>query len=94
MMIRESAIEKYLVQRVKEHGGRTYKFKSTGGVPDRIVALSYPGQHTVDVFFVELKRPSGKLRPLQKHIHKDMFDFGLNVLTLYSKSDVDAFLPP
>lgn len=57
--MRESTIEAYLRDRVKELGGKAYKFVSPGndGVPDRLVCL--PGGRAV---FVELKAP-GKKRP-------------------------------
>jgi len=55
--ITEKDIERRLIRKVKSYGGRTYKFISptAAGVPDRIVLLA--GQ----VFFVEVKRPCGKL---------------------------------
>lgn len=52
--MRESDIERRLVQGVKKLGGRAYKFVSPGnvGVPDRLVVL--PGGV---VLFVEVKAP-------------------------------------
>lgn len=52
-LVRESEIEAYLVKRVRELGGITYKFTSPGrnAVPDRIVLLH--GR----VGFIELKAP-------------------------------------
>ena len=52
--MRERDVERYLRERVKQLGGRAYKFVSPGnnGVPDRIVML--PGGK---LFFVELKAP-------------------------------------
>lgn len=57
----EKEIENYLVRKVKNFGGRSYKFTSptAAGVPDRIVLLNNC------VFFVEVKRPDGKLTPRQ-----------------------------
>ena len=48
----ESEIEKYLVKRVKQIGGKAYKFTSPAhrGVPDRILVL--PRGH---VIFCEVK---------------------------------------
>ena len=56
--MRESDIERRLVQGVKKLGGRAYKFVSPGnvGVPDRLVVL--PGGI---VLFVEVKAPDGRL---------------------------------
>lgn len=58
--MRESDIERRLVQGVKKLGGRAYKFVSPGnvGVPDRLVVL--PGGV---VLFVEVKAPDGRLSP-------------------------------
>ena len=59
--ITEKDVERYLIDRVKELNGKTYKFTSptAAGVPDRIVLLAG------HVFFVEVKRPDGKLTPRQ-----------------------------
>lgn len=61
--MKESEIEKILVQNVKRIGGMAYKFVSPGndGVPDRLVLL--PGGR---VIFAELKTESGKLTDLQR----------------------------
>ena len=60
--MQERDIEKLLISAVKAVGGVAYKFVSPGhaGVPDRLVIL--PGGKT---FFVELKAPGKKERPLQ-----------------------------
>ncbi|WP_434310185.1 VRR-NUC domain-containing protein [Hominifimenecus sp. rT4P-3] len=62
-MIRESEVEKILVEQVKRLGGRAYKWVSPGndGVPDRIVIL--PEQPAM---FVELKTDIGQLSGLQQ----------------------------
>jgi hypothetical protein len=61
--MKESEIEKILVQNVKRVGGRAYKFVSPGndGVPDRLVLLPY-GR----AVFAELKTETGKLSDLQR----------------------------
>ena len=58
----EKDIEKYFMRRVAQVGGRAYKFVSPSnrGVADRVVCLPDGTTH-----FVELKRPGGKLSPLQ-----------------------------
>lgn len=58
----EKDIEKRFCKGIREKGGLPYKFTSPGnaGVPDRLVILPNGSVH-----FVELKRPGGKLRPLQ-----------------------------
>ena len=61
--MKESEIERVLVEEVKHLGGRAYKWTSPGndGVPDRIVFLP-----DTRVIFVELKTDTGRLSPLQK----------------------------
>ena len=61
-MTSEREIERYLVKRVKDAGGKAYKFVSPGtiGVPDRIVVL--PNSF---IAFVEVKAPGKKPRPEQ-----------------------------
>lgn len=61
--MKEREIEKILVAEVKRLGGRAYKWVSPGndGVPDRIVI--FPQRPPV---FVELKKDTGRLSPLQK----------------------------
>ena len=61
--MKESEIERVLVEEVKRLGGRAYKWTSPGndGVPDRIVILP-----DTRVIFVELKTDTGRLSPLQK----------------------------
>ena len=63
MDILEREIEEKLKARLESLGCIVFKFVSPGraGVPDRLVLL--PGGRC---FFVELKRPGGKLRPLQE----------------------------
>lgn len=61
--MKESEIERVLVEEVKHLGGRAYKWVSPGnsGVPDRIVIL--PDTRPI---FVELKTDTGRLSPLQE----------------------------
>ncbi len=84
--VREKTIEEYLRLRIKNLGGKAYKFVSPGntGVPDRLVIL--PGGHT---FFVELKSETGKLTPLQEVKIKELKDLGCDAIVVKSKNDVD-----
>jgi hypothetical protein len=77
--MRESYIEKRLVQEVKKRGGLAMKFVSPGldGVPDRIVLL--PGGR---IAFVEVKAPGQKMRPLQLRRKEQLSDLGFKVYTL------------
>jgi hypothetical protein len=87
--MRENVIEKYLPHRVKEIGGRAYKFGTPGnsGVPDRIVLL--PGRQ---VIFVELKAPGKKSTPVQFLQQKRIRSLGFNVLVIDSKEKVEELI--
>lgn len=87
--MRESSIERYLVRKVKEHGGLCYKFVSPGnpGVPDRIVIT--PGGKTI---YVELKTEIGRLAKVQKWQRSEMEKRGVDVRVLYGLDAVKDFL--
>lgn len=88
--MRENAIEAYLRDRVREIGGRAYKFVSPGndGVPDRLVCL--PGGK---VIFVELKAPGKVPTPLQRNRHRELRKMGQVVFgKVGSKMDVDTVI--
>jgi len=87
--MRESKIEKHLVERVKAAGGLCWKFTSTNlrGVPDRVVML--PNRPTV---WAELKAPGGRLSALQVRRHKDLWRVGQPVVVLASIEAVDTFM--
>ena len=89
MPLLERDIERYLVRRAIEHGGKAYKWVSPGhvGVADRIVLL--PGGV---VWFVELKSSTGRLSPLQKIFAADMVRMGMNYIVIRSKEEVDELL--
>ena len=81
-MIREKEIEKTLISRVRKSGGLCLKFVSPGwdGAPDRLCLL--PGGR---LFFTELKRPGGKMRPLQERRRKQLEELGFEVVLIDSK---------
>lgn len=85
----EKEIEQHLVKRVKEIGGRAYKFVSPGnsGVPDRMVCL--PGGR---IIFVELKATGETPRPLQVLQQNRLRDLGNTVYTFDSKELIDSFI--
>jgi len=87
-MLLERDIERYLVRRAIEHGGKAYKWVSPGhvGVADRIVLL--PGGV---VWFVELKTATGRLSPLQKVFAADLRRMGMNYIVIRSKGEVDQW---
>jgi hypothetical protein len=85
----EKDIEKYLREQVKKIKGIAYKFESPGnsGVPDRLVIL--PGGR---VYFIELKAPGKKSRPLQIAQQRKIASLGCPVLEIDSKHGVDIFI--
>jgi hypothetical protein len=87
--MREKEVEQYLVKKVKEIGGKAFKFVSPGnaGVPDRMVCL--PGGR---IFFVELKAPGGKTTALQDLQIKKLYDLGFNVLVTDNKETIDRLI--
>lgn len=87
--MRERDIEIYLRDQVKKIHGRAYKFESPGnsGVPDRIVLL--PGGR---IYFVELKAPGKKSRPLQIAQQRKIESLGFTVLEIDSLEGVNDFI--
>lgn len=88
-MLSEKQIEQYLVKRVKEMGGKAYKFVSPGydGVPDRLVC--FPGGV---VEFVELKAPGKKPSMIQLKQHSDFEKLGHEVWIIDSLEGVNSFI--
>lgn len=77
--MRESTVENKLRNAAKERGGIALKFISPGlaGVPDRLIIL--PGGKYA---FVEVKRPGGKTRPIQRICHRRLRKLGCKVYIL------------
>ena len=100
--MRESTIEKYLVDQVKKHGGVAEKFKSPGrkNVPDRIVLWptrkyfcdGYHAYVEPDIHFIELKATGKKATVAQERDHKWRREMGFLVLVLDSKEGVDIYI--
>lgn len=88
-MQREKSIEQALVRAVESRGGKARKFVSPGwrGAPDRIVMM--PGGR---IIFVELKRPGGVLRPLQRHRLHELEVLGFQARVIASRGDLARFL--
>lgn len=78
--MRESKIERHLVDLVKEAGGQIRKLRWIGrrGAPDRLILL--PGK----AIFVETKAPGGKPRPEQEREITRMRQAGLDVRVVAS----------
>ena len=86
--MKESVVERYLTRRVKACGGLCYKWvsPSNSGVPDRIVLLNRR------VAFVELKRPGGKPRPLQKYVLGQLSSHGYHTAVVDSCPGADLLI--
>ena len=84
----EASVETHLVRRCQKQGWLCLKFTSPGtsGVPDRVVIS--PGA----TFFVEVKRPGGSLRPLQRLRNERMRAAGATVLTVSTRNEVDELV--
>jgi hypothetical protein len=87
--VREKDVEAYLVHRVHAAGGEVRKVVFPGhvGAPDRLVLL--PAR---PLTWVELKSPTGQLRPAQIREHARLRAFGQEVVVIRSKGAVDAWL--
>lgn len=87
-MARESDIESYLVERVRDMQGEVRKVKWLGrhGAPDRIVMV--PGR----TIWVELKAPGEKAKPHQVREHERMRRMGQRVEVVDSFEGVDEVL--
>lgn len=84
----ERDVEAYFRKAVAAAGGVAFKFVSPShrGVSDRIVCLQ--GQ----TWFVELKRPGGRLSPLQKVFAAEMERLGQRYACLSSREEIDQWL--
>lgn len=85
----EKDIEKKLVKEVKKRGGLCWKFTSPNlaGVPDRLCLL-----HEGKVAFVEVKKPGGKLRPLQVLRKQELESHGFKVFVLNNEKEVEKII--
>lgn len=84
----EKDIEKYFRHKLIDQSCVVFKFVSPGnvGVPDRIV-ISKTGK----VYFVELKRPGGKVRKLQILCMQKLRKHNVWAGVLSTKAEVDDF---
>lgn len=88
VVILEKDIEQEFCRRVTKRGGMALKFTSSvAGVPDRIVVLGG------DVFFVELKRPTGKLRKLQRAMIRKLRAAGAEVHVVKTMNQIKDIIP-
>jgi len=87
--MRESNIEKYLTDRMKCIGGKSYKWVSPGnnGVPDRIIIFP-----SGKIIFVELKAPGKVPTAYQKLVHRELKKINCEVLVIDSLKNVDDLI--
>ena len=81
-LVREESVERNLVKQIQNVFGEwascdKYATPGRRGSPDRIVLVD--GGHC---FFVELKSPTGQLRPEQIHEHKRLRDLEFYVFVV------------
>ena len=86
--MREASIEKQLERLVESVGGKAFKFTSPGnaGIQDRLVLLD--GR----AYFVELKAPGEKLRPLQRYRQRQFLKLGFKIHVIDSAAGVREFV--
>jgi hypothetical protein len=84
----EKNLERYLVNRVKQFGGKCIKMVPTyeNGIPDRLVCLR---GRTV---FVELKRKGEKPRALQVQYMEELKAAGQEVAVIDSREQVEQLI--
>ena len=96
--MKESAIENYLVERVKALGGEVRKVSWIGrkGAPDRLVMLPgcvrFGGDDYRPPIWIELKAPGEKAKPHQAREHERMRRMGQRVEVIDSFEGVDEAL--
>lgn len=91
--VRESVVEKHLVQACSDQGLLCLKVKAiaTAGIPDRLV-IGHDHRGDPVLVFVEVKRPGAKPRPAQVHRIKDLRDHGAHAVVVSTIDEVDRFL--
>ena len=86
--MRERHVESLLRVGVKDRGGWAIKLlPSVSGLPDRIVLM--PGGR---LYFVELKSPTGTVKPHQTVIHRRLRSLGFTVDVLSHPDAVEAWV--
>ena len=85
----EKDTERYLIKKVKEVGGKCFKFNSVNmrGVPDRLCFLP----HGI-VALVEIKSEGKDLTPLQELCFSELNKLGHYIAVVDTKKDVDTFI--
>lgn len=92
--VKESVIERDLVNICKEHDILCIKVISSAhnGIPDRVLIGKHAGTGEGVTAFVEVKRPGGKPRALQRKVIADMVRHGATVAVSDTKETNRAIL--
>jgi len=85
-MPRESGVERYLVDEVRNRGGEALKLTGYLGVPDRLVLLNGKAA------FAETKAPAGRLSSAQRIWSARLARIGFMVWFPRTRDDVREFL--
>ena len=87
--VSEKALERYLVNQIKELGGECLKYSNPGviGYPDRLCLL--PGGYTA---WVELKGKDGVLAPMQRIRLDRLTKLGQRVYVCSSRQAIDQVI--
>lgn len=85
----EKEIEAWFVDQVEQLGGLALKLTSPGnaGVPDRLCIL--PGG---DIWFVELKRPTGRTAKLQSWWGRKLTALGCRYRKISTREEAEQFI--
>lgn len=87
-MPKEITIERALVKRITELGGKCIKLTGYKGIPDRLVLLPWG-----KTYFVELKTTNGKLSALQYQWFDVLKILGFPAIVIRDKESLDLFFP-
>lgn len=84
----ERDIERYFREQCRKHGFLCLKFVSPArnGVPDRVVVTQ------AKTVFVELKKPGGSLRKIQRVMHSKLRRYGAAVHLIDDHQSVDRLI--
>lgn len=84
----EKKLERNLQKRIKEIGGKAYKFTSPNctGVPDRLIIFN--GRFC----FAEIKSTGGKLSARQILEIKKLRELGAKVFVVYTPQDIEKII--
>lgn len=90
---REAVIERHLIKRCNELGLMCLKTIAAGrvGIPDRLVQ-GYDSRSDAVALFIELKRPGGTPRPIQRRRIEQMRAHGAHAVVADTKDQVDQLL--